>query len=91
VSGKRTLAVRLGDAGTRVLYISCVVAAFVALVPIAVSRFGALLAMLAVPLAARPIHAVDSGASGRRLVDVLQETGRLQLAFAVLLAVGIAL
>jgi len=44
-----------------------------------------------VPLALRPIAMVRSGASGRELIGVLGATGRLQLGFGALFAVGLAL
>jgi len=89
-AGKRTLAVRLGDAGTRVLYTGCVVLPFAALALLALERPWVLVALAALPLAAGPLRAVMAGAAGRALIPVLQQTGRLQLAFAVLLAAGLA-
>jgi 1,4-dihydroxy-2-naphthoate octaprenyltransferase len=91
VAGKNTLAVRLGDALTRVLYVGCVSLPFATLVLLALSRTWSLLALAAVPLALRPVRRVLDGASGRQLVPVLVATGQLQLAFGVLLALGIAL
>jgi 1,4-dihydroxy-2-naphthoate octaprenyltransferase len=44
-----------------------------------------------VPFAVPPVRRVLAGEAGRGLVAVLQATGRLQLAFGVLLAAGIAL
>ena len=90
-AGKRTLAVRLGDARTRVLYCGCLAAAFLALGPAAVERPGVLLALVALPVAAPPVAKVAQGAAGRSLVAVLGETGRLQLAFGLLLTVGVVL
>lgn len=89
-SGKRTLAVRLGDHSTRVLYVACVAGAFVLVPPLAAGRPAALAALVAVALARRPVQAVMGGASGRDLVAVLVATGRLQLVFGALLAAGIA-
>jgi 1,4-dihydroxy-2-naphthoate octaprenyltransferase len=91
VTGKRTLAVRIGAPRTRVLYTACVVGAVVLAIPLAISRPGALLALLAAALAVGPVRRVLGGEEGRGLVTVLQETGRLQLAYGVLLAVGLAL
>jgi 1,4-dihydroxy-2-naphthoate octaprenyltransferase len=91
VTGKRTLAVVLGDRRTRLLYPALVAVAFlvaVALVP--VTRW-TLLTLAAVPLAARPVRTVTAGRQGRDLVPALRDTGRLQLAFAVLLAVALFL
>ena len=90
-AGKRTLAVRLGERRTRLLYLGCVAGAFSLLPLIAVARAPALLALLALPLARRPAAAVASGAVGRQLVPALVSTGQLQLAFGALLALGIAL
>ena len=91
-SGKRTLAVRLGDHRTRVLYVALLIGAVVA-VPL-VCGLGArplgALALIAIPFAQRPVTAVLSGAKGPALIPVLVATGRVQLIFGVLLAFGIA-
>jgi 1,4-dihydroxy-2-naphthoate polyprenyltransferase len=90
-SGKRTLAVRLGDRRTRWFYVGLLVGAVV-MVPVVAAvgeRAGAALALAAVPLGRRPVIAVLGGAGGGGLVPVLGETGRLQLAFGVLLALGL--
>ena len=42
-------------------------------------------------LAVRPVRLVRSGATGRELIAVLKDTGRLELGYAVLLALGLAL
>jgi 1,4-dihydroxy-2-naphthoate octaprenyltransferase len=88
--GKQTLAVRLGDAGTRRLYVACLAGAFVVAVMVASSRHLALVALLAIALAVGPAKIVLEGAEGRKLIPVLAMTGRLLLAFGVLLTVGIA-
>jgi 1,4-dihydroxy-2-naphthoate polyprenyltransferase len=91
VSGKRTLAVRLGDGRTRWLYVGLLVGAVV-MVPVVAAvggRPGAALALAAVPLARRPVIAVLGGAGGGELVPVLGETGRVQLVFGSLLALGL--
>ena len=90
-SGKRTLAVVLGDGRTRVLYPALVGSALVVPLLLAPAYPGALLALLAAPLALAPIDSVRRGDTGRDLVPVLQGTGRLQLVYGVLLAVGLAL
>lgn len=90
-SGKRTLAVVLGDRRTRLLYPALVATAFsvpVLLVPVTPWT---LLALLAAPLARRPVGQVRRGIEGRDLVPVLRDTGRLQLAYAVLLTAGLTL
>ena len=90
-SGKRTLAVRMGDRNTRVLYVGCVAGASALVPPIALARPVALLTFASLLLARQPVKAVLGGATGRDLVGVLVATGKLQLAFGVLLALGIAL
>ncbi len=89
--GKRTLAVRLGDRRTRVLYVALVGLAFVLTAVAAFERPWVLLAIGAVPLAVKPARIVLGGAVGPDLIAVLGETGRLQLAFGALATVGLAL
>lgn len=93
VAGKRTLAVRIGATGTRQLYAGCLVAGFVAVgVAAAVAASGwPLLALLAVPVAARPARRVLGGESGRGLIEVLGATGQVVLMVGVLLSVGLVL
>jgi 1,4-dihydroxy-2-naphthoate octaprenyltransferase len=89
--GKLTLAVRLGDRRTRLLYAALVIAPFLAAGVAATAHRWALLALLAAPLAVRPLREVLTGATGRALVPVLGLTGLLQLAYAALLTVGLLL
>jgi 1,4-dihydroxy-2-naphthoate octaprenyltransferase len=91
-AGKRTLAVRLGPAGTRRLYTALVLSP--ALVDAAVAATGrpwALLALAALPLQVLAVRTVLAGATGRALIPVLRNTGLAELAFAVLLGIGLAL
>lgn len=97
--GKNTLAVRLGDARTRVLYGVCLWVPFAVAGAVGIAGFGfravlpigALLAVVAVPVALVPWRKVRAGAVGPALVEVLGGTGRVQLAYGLLLTVGIAL
>lgn len=89
-AGKRTLAVRLGDHATRMLYVACLAGALVLVPPLAVARPYALAAAAAVLAARRPVRAVLSGAAGPDLVAVLVDTGKVQLVYGALLALGIA-
>jgi 1,4-dihydroxy-2-naphthoate octaprenyltransferase len=91
VAGKITLAVRLGEDGTRQLYLALVALPFVAAVVAAFSHPWALLALLCLPLAVPAVQTVRSGAKGLALLPVLAGTGRLALVYALLLAVGLAL
>ena len=89
-AGKRTLAVRIGDARTRLLYAGCALVPFAVAALIAVARPLTLLTLAAVPLALPPVRAVRDGASGPALIGALGQTGRLQLAFGALLTLGLA-
>jgi 1,4-dihydroxy-2-naphthoate octaprenyltransferase len=91
VTGKRTLAVVLGDQRTRALYAGCVLVPFCAGVAIAVIAPLVLLVLLAIPAAAPPVRLVRGGAAGPRLVAALGQTGRLQLAFGALLTIGLSI
>lgn len=91
VSGKRTLAVRLGERGTRLLYTATLLAPFVLMVPVIIAHWPAALVLLALPLALGPVRKVLGGAMGRDLIPVLGATGRLELVFSLLLLVGLVL
>jgi 1,4-dihydroxy-2-naphthoate octaprenyltransferase len=90
-AGKRTLAVRLGETWTRLLYLGCLLGAFLLVPIIALAQPFALAALAAAPLTRGPAKAVASGAAGRQLVPALVATGKLQLVFGALLALGIAI
>ena len=91
VAAKRTLAVRLGDPATRLVYLSCLGGAFACLPLLALARPPALLAFAALALARRPALTVAGGANGAHLVPVLVATGKVQLVFGALLAAGLVL
>jgi 1,4-dihydroxy-2-naphthoate octaprenyltransferase len=91
LAGKRTLAVRLGDARTRTAYVLTVLAPYLCAALIAIYRPFALLVFLTVPLALVPVRAVRAGASGPALIRALGQTGRLQLAFGIAVAIGLAI
>ena len=90
VTGKRTLAVVLGDRRTRVLYAGCVWAPFAVAAAMAPAAPLALVTLAAVPLAVLPVRQVLRATTGPGLIAVLGQTGRLQLAFGLLLTVGLA-
>ncbi|HZH22775.1 MAG TPA: 1,4-dihydroxy-2-naphthoate polyprenyltransferase [Geodermatophilus sp.] len=89
--GKRTLAVLLGDRGTRIAFAALPAVAFAVVVAIGVARPWALLALLAVPLAVPPVRTVLAGGRGPALIAALQGTGLLTLVTGVLLGAGLAL
>ena len=90
-AGKSTLAVRMGDPATRRLYAACILGSFVFVLVVAIWTPGALIALAAAVVAVPPLRLVGRGATGRDLVTALVGTSRLQIAFGVLLAVGIVL
>ena len=98
-AGKRTVAVRLGDTRTRLLYRTCVVGAFAAvavgaLVHVYAPGVGvtpwALLGLAAWIPAIKPMELVGT-ASGRDLIPVLIGTARVHAAFGLLVTVGLFL
>jgi 1,4-dihydroxy-2-naphthoate polyprenyltransferase len=89
--GKRTLAVLMGDRGTRLAFAALFVVAAVVVVLIGLVRPWALVALLGVPLGAPPLRAVLSGGRGPALIAALQGTGLLTLVTGVLLGAGLAL
>ena len=90
-SRKRTLAVRLGDARTRALYTALLVLPWLVLLPLLPARPWVALTLLAAPLALRPLRAVRSRASGLGLIPVLQDTGKLDLVYGLLLGLALAI
>jgi len=86
---KRTLAVRLGDYKSRMFYSSLVISAHV--FALCTLRPGAALTLLALPISFSLVKKIMSGISGAALIEVLAQTGKLQLLFASLFALGLAL
>ena len=90
LSGKNTLAVRLGDPATRVLYTFLVATPFVLTLAISPWHPWTALSLLALPLAKGPVTAVTAGATGLGLIPALAGTGRLGLVWALLMGVGLS-
>lgn len=91
ISGKRTLAVRLGDGATRWFYVQLVASTFLVVALCAIVRPWSLLGLLGIAAAVKPVRQVIGGATGPALVPVLVATGQVQLVFGAGLAVGLAL
>lgn len=87
-SGKRTLAVRLGDRAARRLFGLLLVAAFA--LGSAAELPWSLIVLAALPLAYVPARMVLSGVTGALLNRALGATARLELVFGLLLSAGIA-
>ena len=90
-SGKRTLAVVVGAEQARGLYGALVALAIVALVWLVAMTPWALLGLVAVLPGARAVRTVSSRATGLALIPALRDTGLTELAWAVGVAVGLAL
>ncbi len=92
-SGKRTLAVRLGDRWTRAMYIGAMAGAFATIVLTAAlaGRPWVLLGLVGLVPAVPAAQAVATGADGRSLIAVLEATGRTQLLAGAGMAVGLLL
>jgi 1,4-dihydroxy-2-naphthoate octaprenyltransferase len=86
---KKTLAVRLGDKGARRLYNSLLASAH--LFALLTFKPAAALTLLAAPMTWKLARGVASGISGADLIPFLARTGKLQLVFALLYALGLLL
>lgn len=91
-SGKRTLAVFLGEKRTRMTYLFLMALPFALALALSLAgRSWSALALIALPFGVWTVFPVHRGATGRDLISVLRNTGLTELAFAVLLAIGLAL
>ena len=83
---KKTLAVVMGDQGTRDLYKWLMFFALAMSVALTFFSFFYLLALLSLPLVSKSVRAVNSGASGTALIDLLAKTGRIQIIYSLALS-----
>lgn len=90
-SGKITLAVRLGDARTRVLFVVLVALAFVLTLVLMLATPWCAVGLVALPLAARAAAPVRRGLGGRDLIPVLRDTGLTMLAWSIAVAAALTL
>jgi 1,4-dihydroxy-2-naphthoate polyprenyltransferase len=90
-SGKRTLAVLIGDEHSRTAYLALLSIPFLVAAATAAARPFTLLTLAAIPLALDPVRAIRAGASGPALIRTLGQTARLQLAFGIALTIGLAI
>ena len=87
--GKKTLAVRLGDVKARRMFVALLVLAHVAAVATLIPT--TLLTLLVAPMSYSISKLVLSGVSGKDLIPVLGRTGKLQLMFAIVFALALAI
>ncbi|QDZ43237.1 1,4-dihydroxy-2-naphthoate polyprenyltransferase [Corynebacterium sp. sy039] len=88
-AGKITLAVRLGDARTRVLYYVLLSTPFVVSCVLLLRTWWAALGLCALIFAVYAARPVVAGKTGRELIPVLGLTGRTMLVWALLTAVAL--
>ena len=88
---KRTMAVKLGDANTRIFYVLLLVLAQVSAAAAASINIYALLTLLWLPLTYSAANQVLKGASGKELITILGKTSRLQFLLALTLAISLSI
>ena len=88
---KRTMAVKLGDANTRIFYLLLLVLAQVSAAAAASINKYALLTLLWLPLTYSAANQVLKGASGKELITILGKTSRLQFLLALTLAISLSI
>ena len=87
--GKLTVAVRIGDRNARRMYVALLILAHCAAIATLIPT--ALLTLLALPMSLSISRQVLSGISGKELTPVLGKTGKLQMVFAILFAIGLGI
>lgn len=87
--GKLTVAVRIGDRNARRMYVALLILAHCAAIATFIPT--ALLTVLALPMSLSISRQVLSGISGKELIPVLGKTGKLQMVFAILFAIGLGI
>lgn len=90
-SGKITLAVRLGDARTRLLYQGLLAVAFALTLVLMSATPWAAVGLIALPLAVRAARPVRKRLGGKDLIPVLRDTGLTMLVWAVAVAIALAI
>jgi len=93
-AGKKTLAVRLGRGNTRKLFRAMILLAYpTALLPSILGSLNAwpALVLLTIPIAVALVRTVSSHTDGPTLNSALARAGLLELAFCVLLTIGLLL
>jgi len=90
-SGKLTLAVRLGDTGTRRLYQALLALAAALTLALTAATPWCAVGLVATPLALRAAAPVRSGRLGVELIPVLRDTGLTLLVWSIAVAAALAL
>jgi 1,4-dihydroxy-2-naphthoate octaprenyltransferase len=90
-SGKRTLAVRLGDNRTRIFYQALLGLAGVLTLTLTAATPWCAVGLVATPLALRAAAPVRSGRTGAELIPVLRDTGLTLLVWSIAVAAALVL
>jgi 1,4-dihydroxy-2-naphthoate polyprenyltransferase len=88
-AGKKTLAVRIGDHNSRLLYSTLIVSPFILTIGFATPW--TLLTLLALPRTISILRTLWTGALGRTLIPILAKTGELQILFCLALSLALIL
>lgn len=89
-AGKLTLAVRLGDARTRLLYQGLLGLAGILTLVLTAASWWCAAGLVATPLAVRAAAPVRAGRGGAALIPVLRDTGLTMLIWAIAVAAALA-
>ena len=90
-SGKITLAVRLGDKRTRILYQALLAVAAVLTLALTAATPWCAAGLVATPLAVRAAAPVRTGRTGPELIPVLRDTGLTMLVWSIAVATALTL
>jgi 1,4-dihydroxy-2-naphthoate octaprenyltransferase len=90
-SGKITLAVRLGDKGTRIFYQTLLALAALLTIALTAATPWCAVGLLATPLAVRAAKPVRTGQVGPALIPVLRDTGLTMLVWSIAVAAALTL
>ncbi|MGH3960542.1 1,4-dihydroxy-2-naphthoate polyprenyltransferase [Mycobacterium sp.] len=88
-SDKITLAVRLGDTGTRTLYLALLALAAILTLALTAATPWCALGFVATPLALRAAAPVRAGRVGPELIPVLRDTGLTMLVWSIVVAAAL--
>jgi 1,4-dihydroxy-2-naphthoate octaprenyltransferase len=87
---KITLAVRLGDARTRRLYMGLLAVALIVTLLLMLATPWCAVGLVAAPLAWRATRPIKTGAVGAALIPVLRDTGLTMLVWSIAVALALA-
>jgi 1,4-dihydroxy-2-naphthoate octaprenyltransferase len=87
---KITLAVRLGDARTRLLYTALLAVALIVTLLLMLATPWCAVGLVAAPLAWRATRPIRTGAVGAALIPVLRDTGLTMLVWSIAVALALA-